>query len=65
MHSQIVNDYVDGAIPSGSPVLNFLDENYLFMRYGFYKTTLSYKLPGNINGTSTTFKFKNPNNFRN
>lgn len=65
MRSQIVNDQVDGLVPSNSPVLNFLDENYLFMRYGFYNTTLSYKLPGDINGTSTTYKFKNPNNFRN
>ncbi len=64
MQSQIVNDYVDGHITDDDPVLNFLDRHYLFMRYGFYKTTLSYKLPGNINGTSTTYKFKNPNNFR-
>ena len=65
MQSQIVNDHVDGRIANGNPVLNFLDEDYLFMRYGFYKTTLSYKLPGGKDGTSTTYKFKNPNNFRN
>lgn len=65
LRSQIVNDQVDGLIPSGSPVLNFLDENYLFMRYGFYKTKLSYKLPGGIEGSSSIYKFKNPINFRN
>ena len=65
MHYQIVNDQIDGLIPSGSSILNFLDEDYLFMRSGFYKTKLSYKLPGNINGTSATYRFKNPNNFRN
>ena len=65
IQSQIVNDQTDGLIPSGSLVLNFLDENYLFMRYGYYKTTLRYRLPGGINGSSATYKFKNPNNFRN
>ena len=65
MQYQIVNDQIDGLIPSGSSILNFLDEDYLFMRSGFYKTKLSYKLPGNINGTSATYRFKNPNNFRN
>lgn len=65
IQSQIINDHLDGVISDTNPVLNFLDEDYLFMRYGFYKTTLRYKLPGNINGTSTTYKFKNPNNFRN
>ena len=64
MQSHIVNDYVDGLISDTNPVLNFLDENYLFMRYGFYKTTLHYKLPGGIDGTSATYKFKNPNDFR-
>lgn len=65
LRSQIINDQTDGLIPSGNPVLNFLDESYLFMRYGFYNTNISYKLPGDLNGTSTTYKFKNPNNFRN
>jgi len=65
MQSQILNDYVDGLIPKGSSLLNFLDKDYLFMRYGFYKTTLRYKLPGGIDGTSATYKFKNPNKFRN
>ena len=65
MQSHIVNDYVDGLISDASPVLNFLDSSYLFMRYGFYKTTLRYKLPGGINGTSATYRFKNPNDFRN
>jgi len=64
MQSQILNDYVDGLIPKGSSLLNFLDKDYLFMRYGFYKTTLRYKLPGGIDGTSATYKFKNPNRFR-
>ncbi|WP_158837577.1 hypothetical protein [Polaribacter sp. L3A8] len=64
IRSQIVNNQTNGLIPSGSPILNFLDEDYLFMRYGFYKTTLKYKLPGGLNGTSAIYKFKNPNDFR-
>lgn len=64
MHSQIVNAQIDGLIPSGSSVLDFLDESYLFMRYGFYKIKLSYKLPGDIDRSSATYRFKNPNNFR-
>lgn len=65
IQSQIVNDYVDDIIVDGDPVLNFLDNNYLFMRYGFYKTTLTYRLPGGIDGTTATYRFKNPNDFRN
>lgn len=65
MHSQIVNDQTDGLIPNNSPVLHFLDQNYLFMRYGFYKIDLQYTLPGGTNGTRSTYKFKNPNKFRN
>lgn len=65
MQSQIVNDYVDGLISNGSPILNFLDADYLFMRYGFYKIKLSYILPGGRRSTSAVYNFKNPNNFRN
>ncbi len=65
MQSQILNDYVDGLIPKGSSLLNFLDDDYLFMRYGFYETKLSYTLPGGIEGSNSTYKFKNPNRFRN
>ncbi len=64
LQSQIVNDYVDGLIADNNPVLNFLDENYLFMRYGYYQTELKYMLPGGINGSSANYKFKNPNDFR-
>ncbi|WP_422091814.1 hypothetical protein [Tenacibaculum ovolyticum] len=64
LRSQIVNDYADGLILNGSTILNFLDENYLFMRYGYYKTKLTYTLPGNIKGSSVVYKFKNSNNFR-
>ncbi len=63
IRSQIVNDQIEG-LPSNSPVLTFLDASYLFMRYGYYKTTLTYKMPGGIKGTNATYKFKNPNNFR-
>jgi hypothetical protein len=65
LQSQIVNDYIDGLISNGSTLLNFLDAEYLFMRYGFYNTTVQYTVPGGINGTSAIYKFKNPNKFRN
>ncbi|WP_437822909.1 hypothetical protein [Tenacibaculum mesophilum] len=64
IQSQIVNDYSDGIIDDGNPVLEFLDKNYLFMRYGDYKTELFYTLPSGIKGTSVIYKFKNPNKFR-
>lgn len=64
MRSQIINDYVDDLIAETNPILNFLDESYLFMRYGFYNTTMKYKLPGNKKGTEVLYKFKNNNNFR-
>jgi hypothetical protein len=60
MHSQIVNEYSDGRIANGDAILNFLDENFLFMRYGYYETKLSYHLPGGIQGTSAVYRFKNP-----
>lgn len=63
IRSQIVNDQIEG-LSSNSPVLTFLDASYVFMRYGYYRTTLTYKMPGDITGTNTTYKFKNPNNFR-
>ena len=65
IHSQIVNAYTDGLIPKDSPILNFLDADYLFMRYGSYRIKLSYKLPGNIMGTNAIYRFKNLNKFRN
>ncbi len=64
LHSQLVNALLEGEIAKGDTVLNFLDEDYLFMRYGFYKTKLQYMLPGERKGTTTTYKFKNPNKFR-
>ncbi|RKF03601.1 hypothetical protein C8N26_1991 [Tenacibaculum lutimaris] len=64
IESQIVNDYSDGIINNGNLVLEFLDKNYLFMRYGEYKVKLFYTLPSGIKGTNTTYKFKNPNKFR-
>ncbi len=64
LHSQLVNAHIDGFIKGNDPVLNFLDEDYLFMRYGFYKTKLIYNLPGGKKGSEAIFKFKNPNKFR-
>lgn len=64
LQSQIVNDYINGLISNGNPVLDFLDEDYLFMRFGFYKIKLQYVLPGGVDRTSIEYKFKNPNKFR-
>lgn len=64
LQAQLVNAHLDGAIKSNNTVLNFLDEDYLFMRYGFYKTRLIYMLPGNLKGSEAIYEFKNPNKFR-
>ncbi|MFB9056646.1 hypothetical protein ACFFU9_07785 [Mariniflexile ostreae] len=64
LRNQIVNAQTDGKIPNNSPTLNFLDDYYKFMRYGFYNTTLKYTLPDGKIGTSVIYKFKNTNNFR-
>ncbi|SNR14553.1 hypothetical protein [Tenacibaculum jejuense] len=64
IHAQLVNAHIDGYINANDPVLKFLDEDYLFMRYGFYKTKLIYNLPGGKKGSEAIFKFKNPNKFR-
>ncbi len=64
IQSQIVNALLEGKLQKGNSILNFLDEDYLFMRYGFYKTKLRYMLPGERKGTEVIYKFKNPNKFR-
>ncbi|TCI90120.1 hypothetical protein [Tenacibaculum sp. M341] len=64
IHEQLVNAHIDGFIQANDPVLNFLDEDYVFMRYGFYKTKLIYNLPGGKKGSEAIFQFKNPNKFR-
>ncbi|WP_075341848.1 hypothetical protein [Tenacibaculum agarivorans] len=64
LHSQIVNAHIEGEIKSNNPILNFLDEDYLFMRHGFYETKLIYNLPGGKKGSEALFRYKNPNKFR-
>ncbi len=57
---QIYNDYTDGILSQGDSALQFLDNNYKFMRQGKYQIELKYTLPGGINGTKTNYNFKNP-----
>ncbi|MCX2681998.1 hypothetical protein OOZ15_18750 [Galbibacter sp. EGI 63066] len=64
LHSQIINDYVDGKITRSHPAYSFLDKDYYFMRYGKYTVNMQYMLPGGIRGTSIQYDFKNNNRFR-
>ena len=57
---RVLNDFVNGSLSSSDPALQILDNEFMFMRYGNYDVTLKYILPGGINGTSATYKFKNP-----
>ncbi|WP_417443572.1 hypothetical protein [Joostella sp.] len=60
LRSQVLNDKVNGNIQSFS----FLDEDYYFIRYGKYTINMQYVLPGDIQGTSIEYDFKNNNRFR-
>lgn len=64
LRSQILNDYVDGLIPSGSAAASFLGKDFYFMRYGKYTVDMQYVLPGGIKGSSYQYDFKNNNKFR-
>ena len=62
--NQVVNDYVANVIDSSHPAFYFIDQDFLFMRYGFYEVKLSYKLPGDKKAVDYIYKFKNTNDFR-
>ena len=64
LHSQILNDYVDGLILRGSEAASFLDKDFYFMRYGKYTINMQYILPGGVKGSSYQYDFKNNNKFR-
>ncbi|UNY99051.1 hypothetical protein MQE36_01575 [Zhouia spongiae] len=64
LRSQILNDWIDGNVSPSGTALQFLDADYLFMRYGNYTVNMQYILPGGIKGTSHEYEFKNENRFR-
>lgn len=64
LRNQVVNDYVSGVIDSNSLAYRFLNNDYTFMRYGFYEIALKYRLPGNKKTTEFVYKYKNNNQIR-
>jgi hypothetical protein len=64
LNNQIMNDYVNGKVNAISLAKQFLNNDYLFMRYGPYEIKMKYCLPGNKKTTEFVYAFKNNNNFR-
>ncbi len=60
VRDRVMNDYAAGLIPSNSPFLSIIGEDYKFMRTGKYTIKLQYYLPGGVKGTSANYKYKNP-----
>jgi hypothetical protein len=64
INNQIMNDYVDGKVGTASLAKQFLESDFLFMRYGPYEIKMKYCLPGGKKTTESVYQFKNNNNFR-
>ncbi|MTH15809.1 hypothetical protein [Flavobacterium sp. LC2016-01] len=64
LNNQIINDYVNGDVNNDAIAKQFLNSNYLFMRYGNYEIAMKYNLPGGKKSSDYTYKYKNNNNFR-
>lgn len=64
IRNQVMNDYVSGLLTTNSLAYKFLNNEYTFMRFGFYDVSVKYVLPGNKKETECIYKFKNVNSFR-
>lgn len=64
LNNQIINAYINGDKGIDSLANLFLNNNYLFMRFGIYEIVVKYNLPGNKQNNEFVYKFKNNNNFR-
>lgn len=64
IQAKVINAYLDGDISDGSDMLSIVDKRFLFMRYGNYDVKLRYVIPGDIETSSPSHRFKNLNKFR-
>ncbi|MBL0683260.1 hypothetical protein [Aquimarina mytili] len=64
IRDRVLNDYAKGLLPSGSPEIDIINQDYKFMLYGKYNIKLQYILPGGIKGSSANYKYKNNLKFR-
>jgi hypothetical protein len=64
LNNQIINAYINGDTGIDSLANLFLNNNFLFMRFGIYEIVVKYNLPGKKQNNEYVYKFKNNNNFR-
>lgn len=64
LNNQIINAYVNGDTSIDSIANRFLNNDFLFMRFGYYEIVMNYNLPGDKQKNEFTYKFKNNNEFR-
>jgi hypothetical protein len=57
LQNQVINRYLSN--PNNSAYQRFIHATYPFISAGNYKINLRYTMPGGINGTSSTFEYKN------
>ncbi len=63
IYTKVNNAYIDGQLQEGDEALSILGRTLPYMRTGNYDVILQYVLPGNIKGTSSSYRFKNPIEF--
>lgn len=59
IYTKVNNAYVNGTLSNGDELLGILGKTLPYMRQGNYDITAQYMLPGNITGTSASYRFKN------
>ncbi|MEW7278203.1 hypothetical protein ABW636_06375 [Aquimarina sp. 2201CG1-2-11] len=59
IYTKVNNAYIDGVLLEGDPVLGILGRTLPYMRKGNYDIVLKYILPGDIQGSSSSYRFKN------
>ncbi|WP_231891027.1 hypothetical protein [Flavobacterium succinicans] len=64
LNNQIVNAYINGDASIAIIAKRFINNNFLFMRFGNYEIVMKYTLPGNKKSTEFTYKYRNNNKFR-
>jgi hypothetical protein len=57
LQNQVINRYL--GEPSNPAYQRFVSATYPFISAGQYKINMRYKMPGGINGTSSTFEYRN------
>ncbi len=59
IYTKVNNAYIDGVLSEGDPTLRILGRTLPYMRKGNYDIVLKYMLPGDIQGSSSSYRFKN------